>query len=50
MIFNLSVSSNRYVIGANEVVIYNFWALLAIDTNNNQFTKVYHIFDRLQYK
>ena len=36
--------------GANEVVIYNFWALLTIDTNNNQFTKVYHIFDRLQYK
>ena len=36
--------------GANEVVIYNFWALITIDKNINQFTKVYHIFYKLQYK
>ena len=35
--------------GANEVVIYNFLALITIDTNINQFIKVYHIFDKLQY-
>ena len=42
------ISSNKFVIGANEVVIYNFLALITIDTNINQFTKVYHIFDKLQ--
>ena len=26
-----------YYFGANKVVIYNFWALLTIDTNINQF-------------
>ena len=36
--------------GANEVVIYNFLALLTIDTNINQFTKVYHNFYKIQYK
>ena len=40
--------SNEKVIGANEVVIYNFMALLTIDTNINQFIKVYHIFYKLQ--
>ena len=34
--------------GANEVVIYNFLALLTIDTNINQFIKVYHNFDKIQ--
>ena len=34
--------------GANEVVIYNFMALLTIDTNINQFTKVYHNSYKLQ--
>ena len=37
-----------YFYGANEVVIYNFLALLTIDTNINQFIKVYHIFYKLQ--
>ena len=32
-----------YDSGANEVVIYNFLALLTIDTNINQFIKSYHI-------
>ena len=36
-------------IGANEVVIYNFLALITVDTNINQFIKVYHIFHELQY-
>ena len=36
--------------GANEVVIYNFLALITIDTNINQFIKVYHILDKIQYK
>jgi len=36
--------------GANEVVIYNFLALLTIDTNINQFIKVYHIFYKIQYQ
>ena len=36
--------------GANEVDIYNFLALLTIDTNINQFIKVYHIFNKLQYR
>ena len=30
--------------GANEVDIYNFLALITIDTNINQFIKVYHNF------
>ena len=34
--------------GANEVVIYNFLALITIDTNINQFIKVYHIFYKIQ--
>ena len=36
-------------LGANEVVIYNFLALLTIDTNINQLIKLYHIFDKLQF-
>ena len=43
------ISSNRNINGANEVVIYNFLALLTIDTNINQFIRVYHIFYKLQY-
>ena len=35
-------------IGAIDVDIYNFLALLTIDTNINQFIKVYHISDKLQ--
>lgn len=34
--------------GAVVVVIYNFLTLLTIETNINQFIKVYHIFDKLQ--
>ena len=34
-------------VGADIVVIYNF-SLLTIDTNINQFIKVYHNFHRLQ--
>ena len=37
-----------YFYGANEVVIYNFLALITIDTNINQFIKVYHIFYKIQ--
>ena len=44
----LFISSNRYINGANEVVIYNFLALITIDTNINQFPLVYHIFYELQ--
>ena len=33
---------------ADEVVIYNFLALITIDTNINQFIKVYHTYDKLQ--
>lgn len=41
---------SNFLFGSNEVVIYNFFsALLTIDTNINQFIKVYHIFDKLQY-
>ena len=36
--------------GANEVDIYNFLTLVTIDTNINQFIKVYHILDKMQYK
>ena len=38
----------RLHFGANEVVIYNFLALITIDTNINQFIKVYHIFYKIQ--
>ena len=34
--------------GAVDVVIYNFLALITIDTNINQFTKVYHNFYKFQ--
>ena len=44
------ISLNRKVIGANEVDIYNFLTLVTIDTNINQFIKVYHILDKMQYK
>ena len=44
----MAISSHFQNRGANEVVIYNFLALITIDTNINQFTKVYHIFDKLQ--
>lgn len=40
----------KTLLGAIEVVIYNFLALLTIDININQFIKVYHIFDKIQYK
>ena len=39
-----------FLLGANEVAIYNFLALITIDTNINQFIKVYHILDKIQYK
>lgn len=45
---NTLKSSTKTRFGANEVIIYNFLALITIDTNINQFTKVYHIFDKLQ--
>ena len=41
-------TSNFFQDSANEVVIYNLLALLTIDTNINQFTKVYHNFNKLQ--
>ena len=44
----MAISSHLQNRGADEVVIYNFLALLTIDTNINQFIKVYHIFYKLQ--
>ena len=40
-----------YTVGAVVVVIYNFLTLLTIDTNINQFIKVYHVnVNRKMYK
>ncbi len=47
----ISHKVRKFYFGANEVVIYNFFlALITIDTNINQFIKVYHIFYKIQYK
>ena len=49
---DLSILSSGATIlfnGANVVVIYNFF-LLTLDTNINQFIKVYHIFYKIQYQ
>ncbi len=39
-----------FLFGANDVDIYNSLALLTIDTNINQFTLLYHFFNKMQYK
>ncbi len=46
--FGISIqfSSNKF--GTNEVVIYNFYTSLTIDTNISQFIKAYHNFYKLQ--
>ena len=41
-ILKLSKISTKTVIGADDVDIYNLSVLLTIDTNINQFIKVYH--------
>lgn len=41
-------SNKLLAFGSNEVVVYNFLALITIDTNINQFIKVYHIVDKIK--
>ena len=50
MIFNLSVSSTDTALVQMTLLSTTFSALITIDTNTNQFIKVYHILDKMQYK